>query len=237
MVKNHISRLNAPKCWTLLRKETRWIARPLPGPHPLNRSVTLNMVLKDILGYAKTTREVKNILNKGLVKVDNKIRKDHKFPIGIMDVISIEETKEYFRVLINQKGKIVLIPIKKEEASLKPRKITNKTNLKKKKLQFNFLDGTNMLLKGKFDTNDTLLFDLSKNELKETLKLEKGVLVYIIAGKQIGKIGVVKEIEKKKDTQPAQIVFTKDKQELKTLKDYAFVIGKTKPIITMLEEK
>ena len=237
MVKNHISRLNAPKCWKLLRKKTRWITKPVPGPHPLNRSVTLNMAIKDILGYAKTTREVRNILNKELVKVDNKIRKNHKFPVGIMDVITIEETKENFRVLINKKGKIVLIPIKKEEALLKPRKIINKTCLKKNKLQFNFLDGTNMFLKGKFNTNDTLLFDLSKNEPKETLKLEKGHLIYIIAGKQTGKIGVIKEIERKKDTQPAQIIFTKDKQELKTLKDYAFVIGKTKPVITMLGEK
>jgi ribosomal protein S4E len=30
-------------------------------------------------------------------KVDNKLRKDHGFPTGLMDVISLEKTKENFR--------------------------------------------------------------------------------------------------------------------------------------------
>ena len=238
MVKNHISRLNAPKSWTLLRKETKWIARPLPGPHPINRSITINMVLKDLLGYAKTTREVRTILNKGLVKVDGTVRKNHKFPVGIMDVISFEETKEYFRVLLNKKGKIILLPIKKEESTLKPRKIINKTSLKKNKIQVNFFDGINLILKkGKFNTNDTVVFDLSKKETKEILPLEKGALIFIIDGKQVGKIGIVKEVEKRNGTQPAQIIFTEDKNEMRTLKEYAFVIGKNKPVISIMKEK
>jgi len=233
MTKNHINRLNAPKAWTLFKKETKWIAKPSPGPHPLNKAVTLNMILKNILKYTKTTKEVKAILNKGLVKVDNIIRKDHKFPVGLMDIVTIEETKENFRVLFNKKGKIILLPIKKEESNIKPRKIINKKILKKNRLQLNFFDGTNLITKGKFETNDTIVFDIAKNEPKETLKMEKGVIVYIIDGKKIGDIGILKEIEERKGLQPAKIIFTKDKKDFETLKDYVFVIGKNKPIITL----
>jgi small subunit ribosomal protein S4e len=41
----------------------------------------------------------------GLIKVDNKIRRDPRFPLGIMDVVSIEKTGENFRILYDVKGR------------------------------------------------------------------------------------------------------------------------------------
>merc|ERR1712194_982960 len=58
--------------------------------------------------------EAKMILIQRLIKIDNKIRTDHTYPAGLMDVVSIEKTKETFRLLYDTKGRFVLRPISPE---------------------------------------------------------------------------------------------------------------------------
>lgn len=60
------------------------------------------------------------------VKIDNKIRRDDKFPIGVMDVLSIVKTGENYRLLYDIKGKITVVKIKESEAKFKLCKIKNK---------------------------------------------------------------------------------------------------------------
>ncbi len=55
----------------------------------------------------------------GLIKVDNKIRRDPRFPLGIMDVVSIEKTGENFRILFDTKGRYQAHKIDAKEASFK----------------------------------------------------------------------------------------------------------------------
>merc|ERR1712072_287061 len=43
-----------------------------------------------------------------LVKVDGKVRTDINYPVGFMDVISIEKSDEHFRLLYDSKGRFVL---------------------------------------------------------------------------------------------------------------------------------
>ena len=134
MAHNHLLRLVAPKSWPMTkRKGIRFITRPRSGPHKILESIPLNLLLKDVLNHASTTKEIKTILNKGKVLVNNKIVKDYKCPIGIMDTISIPSTKEYYVVLIGENGKFSLNKITKEKASLKFCKIINKTLLRKNK--------------------------------------------------------------------------------------------------------
>jgi small subunit ribosomal protein S4e len=49
------------------------------------------------------------------VKVDGVVRRDKGFPLGVMDVVSIEKTNESFRILFDVKGRFVLKSIKGEE--------------------------------------------------------------------------------------------------------------------------
>jgi len=49
------------------------------------------------------------------VKVDGVTRKDKGFPLGVMDIVSIEKTGESFRILYDVKGRFVLKSLKKEE--------------------------------------------------------------------------------------------------------------------------
>ena len=62
MAKEILKRLAAPKTWHVERKKTKLITKPVPGPHKTENGIPLNILLKEILNYAKTTREVKKLL-------------------------------------------------------------------------------------------------------------------------------------------------------------------------------
>ena len=233
MAKRHLKRLNAPKSWPIERKSTKWITRPRSGGQKLIRTMSINSIMKELLGIVNTSKEVKLSLNKGLIKVDGIVRKDPLFPVSVMDVITIKD--DNYRLLVNLKGKLFLNKIKKDDAKLKPKQIIGKKVLKGKKLQLNFIDGTNLIHKdSKLKVLDTVLF--SEGKEKESLKFEKGMLVYLFEGNKIGRLGILKEILSKNGVQPTKIKVQIDKKDNITLKKYAIVIGKTKPLIDMPNE-
>lgn len=225
MAKRHLFSLNAPKNWPIERKKYTWITRPSPGPHKLEKCLPLNLLIKHLLKYSRTARETRTILNSGEILVDNKIRKDQKFPIGIMDTIHVKKTKENFRLIVNQDNKYELKKITEAESKLKPCRIINKKTLKKGKVQLNLFDGRNILVdKDIYKVGDTVIFDLEKNKIVDHLKLDKGAMVYILDGKYIGHIGKVNDIVNETGFKANKILFSVNKEKYETLKDYAFVI-------------
>lgn len=232
----HLARLAAPKPWSIKRKNIKFITKPRPGPHNLKSSISINTVLKELLHYAKTTREVKKIINSDNLLVNGLIRKDHKFPVGVMDVIEFPKTKEYFRVLYNKKGKFILLPIKKEEVAIRPCKIINKTILKGKRVQLNLSDGTNIIVKeDSYKVGDSII--LSKNEIKSHLKFEKGASIYLVGGKHTGTTGILEGVHRLAGSQQDRIILKTVKETFETLKEYALVVGKDKPIISLPENE
>ncbi len=225
MVRRHMKRMAAPKTWPIKRKEHKWVTRPNSGPHQLKKCLPLNLVIKNMLKYAKTSREVKIILNHGKVLVNNVARKDAKFPIGIMDVIQVPELREQYRMIYNKQGKLRLIAIDQEEAKTKPCKITNKKTLSGKKTQLNLNDGSNMIVdKDSYKVNDTLIIDLTKEKdrIKKHIKFEKGARIYLTDGKHIGATGMIEEIQNMYPN--PTIIFKTEKETYKTPREYALVI-------------
>jgi len=193
----------------------------------------INLILKELLEITKTTRETKKILNQKEVLVNKKPVSDRKYPVSLMDVIEIPKINKYFRVLFNTKGKLMIHPIDKKEADLKLSKIINKTLLKKNKIQINLDDGRNLLVdKDTYNTGDTLVFNLSTKKI-DVLKLEKGSLIYLSSGKNVGKTGTFETIKETQGSQKDKVIFKIGKDKLESLKEYAFVIGKDKPIISI----
>ena len=143
-----------------------------------------------------------------------------------MDVISIPETDESFRLILNKKSKFILHPLNKNEANIKPCKIVGKKILKKNKIQLNLFDGKNILLeKDAYKVGDTILYDISAKTIKESLKFEKGALIYIVGGKYSGETGKLESVTNFYGSQPSIIKLKlKDGSEFETLKDYAFVV-------------
>src|SRR3989344_1021916 len=161
MSKKHLKRLAAPRTWPIQRKTNKWITKPNPSGHSIDKTMPINLILKEILKLTKTTQETKKILNQKKVLINKKPIKNIKFPVSLMDILEIPKINKYYRVLFNKKGKLILHPIEKEEASIKLSKIINKTLLKHKKLQLNLDDGRNILIdKEEYKTGDTIVFDL-----------------------------------------------------------------------------
>ena len=229
MVKPHLKRLNAPRTWPISRKGTKWVTRQNPGPHKLHESIPLNILLKDLLKYAKTKRDVKRILNNKEVLINKIPRRDVKFPVGIFDIIEIPKTKEHFLLLLNKKGKLCLSKIDEKKAEIKHLKIINKKILKKGRLQINFYNGNNIITDYKdYKVGDTLLMNLKERKIVKHLKLEKGASVYLTKGKHTGLIGTFEKIIPSSDNSKNNIVELKmDNKTTRTLKDYIFVVDKS----------
>ena len=115
MSKSHLKRLAVPKTWDIKKKGIKFVTRPNLGAHPRKLSVPINLVIRDLLSYAKSNKEVKYILQNKEVLVDGIRRKEIKFPVGLFDVVEFKGIEKQFRMILNKKGKLCLIPIEKKE--------------------------------------------------------------------------------------------------------------------------
>lgn len=227
-MKSHLKRLATPKTWKINRKEKVFIVRPNPGAHSFERGLPLNVVLKELLKLVKTTREVKKVLKNNLVLVDGKRRENHHFLTGLFDVLSIPELKRSYRMLLNKRGKLQVKEISPEEGGFKPCKVVGKKVLTKGKTQLNLHDGKNIICKEqKVKVGDTLVLTLPQLEIKEILPLKAGANVFLIKGKHIGEVGILKEIKGR------EAVYLADNEEIETARDYLFVVGDKKPVINL----
>lgn len=228
MAKKHLKRLAAPKTWQVKRKGLKFITKPVPGPHSLATGMPLSTLLKEILSYANTSKEVKKILNTNNVKIDGRIRKDFRFPVGVFDIIEFTSINENFRVILNKKGKIDLIKIKKEEALLKPCKIIGKT-MARGKLQVNLFDGRNIFVNaGKYKVGDTVLLSLPDQKIIKHLEFGKNSTIFLTGGEHIGELGNVEDIIKDK------VIYKSQKGELiETSKKYAYVVGDSTLLVAL----
>lgn len=226
MVKNHLKRLATPKTWNINKKLTRFITRPKPGAHPLSLSQPISIFLKDAK-LVRTTKEAKKLLYNHVVLVDGRRVKDSRFPVGIMDVVSIPSTKQNYRIVFNPKGKLDAIEIDAKENNVKISKITGKSMIKGGKTQLNLSDSRNIIVeKDNYKVGDCLLIEVPSQKIKEHLKLEKGSFVILTSGKHIASRGNIEESEKDSITYKSEHGNVR-----KTMKEYALVVGKEKPII------
>lgn len=233
--RKHLKRYKAPKHWPIHPKENKWTVKPNAGPHAIEESLPLMLIVRDILGVADNSREAKRIINNGDILVDGRIRKDYKYPVGFMDVIEIPKTESVYRVLPDEKGRLILHPITAENKEFKLCKITDKTTVKGGKTQLNLHDGRNYLVeKDEYKVGDVVILKVPEQKINEVIKFENGTIGLITGGKHIGEIGRIKEINITKSSMPNTVEMeTEDKKIFLTLKDYVFVIGKEKPAITL----
>jgi len=233
----HLKRLNAPRTLQLHRKEETWTVRSLPGPHPLEKSIPLGLIIRDYLKLVDNLREAKRIIANGEVLVDGVKRKTHKFPCGLMDVISIPKMKKDYRVLFDKGGKLTLVPIASKDASWKLCRIENKTIVKGKQIQLNLHDGRNKLIKkDEYKTGDVLKISFKDKKIDDTFKFEKGTVSMIIGGSHIGEVANIEDVEVISSSK-SNLTKMKGKTNFSTLQEYVFPIGKAKPVIELPEVK
>jgi len=209
--------------------------RPSAGPHKLRECLPLVILLRNRLKYALTVREVTRILMQRVVKVDGKVRTDQTFPAGFMDVVSIEKTKENFRLLFTPKGKFTLHKIPQEEVDYKLLKV-KKVSVGAKGIPFIACHDGKTIRYPHPDIrqNDTVKFNLKTKKIEETVKFGTGNLVMIIGGRNLGRIGTLKTIEKHDGSHSIVHVEDLAKKSFATRLDNVFVLGVGKKALISL---
>jgi len=243
----HLKRNPAPKFWTIHRKEFVWTVRPRPGPHALKHSLPLTLIVKEMLGFAKTRSEAKTIISQGKVLVDGKPRRE-AYPAGLMDVITIPEAKATYRVLIDRKG-LVLHPIKEDEANFKLCRIENKTVVAKGGVQLNLHDGTNKLIpiadlknptEDEYTTLNVIKVNIHDREVLDQIRLAKDTIALIIGGKNRGIHGKIVDIEEAAGTKHRSLLATIEDnagKRFQTILNFIFPIGEGEKAISLPEVK
>ena len=229
-----LKRLNTPAFMQIKRKHGKFFIKSSPGPHPNRFCLPLLHIVRDLLKIVDNHREAKKLIGLGYFKVDGKIVRYKGFPVGLMDVLSIEKMKKYYRILPDSHYGLRLHEITEEESSFKLCRITNKTNVKGGNLQLNLHDGRNILIRVNdprtpkedvYKRMDVLKISLPEQEIMKILKFKENNLAIIMSGKNIGQIGKIVNILKRFGPKASTVSIQHNGSHTETLYDYTFIIG------------
>jgi small subunit ribosomal protein S4e len=194
---DHQKRLSAPNSWPIERKEETFTVKAGAGPHG-EAGVPLVVLLRDVLGYADSTKEARYALNDGSVLVNGDEVDDHRRPIGMFDILAFRERGEQYRVFPDEGGRLTLTPISADAAGSRLGKVVGKRHVAGGDVQFTLHDGSTLQVSADeaaaYSTNDSLIVDNGTKEIVTSFVYEEGALVTAVDGEHAGEIGTVEEI-------------------------------------------
>jgi small subunit ribosomal protein S4e len=239
--KRHLKREKSPRFWRIHIKESQWAVKPIPGPHAQKVCIPLSNLLRDMLGYARNARESKIILAQNRVSVDGKIRREHKFPTGLMDVIGIPDANVSYRILPTVGKGLTPLRIPKDEADTKLCRIENKTTLRKGHVELNLHDGRSITIpvqdsrtprEDTFKTRDTVRISIPSQKIVGHLKFAEGAYAIVTSGRNLGRHGRIMKLEPSTAARRATaLIEDPSGNRFETIADYLFVVGEERPII------
>jgi small subunit ribosomal protein S4e len=225
----HIKAIAAPRLWSIQRKSKVFVVKSMPGPHSLEMSIPLLVLLRDLLKEVKTIREAKKVIKTKKVLVDGKAVVDEKRPIGLMDVVSLPSYGKCYRITVDRKGRLKPIEIPKEEENLKIVKVIKKITVGKDKFGLTFHDGSYLELGSEFPVKvgDSVLVSLPDRKAMELLPFSAGSICFVFSGSSSGVIGKIIKIEPSSLKRRSIVeVETEDGKRIATVKDYVIIVGK-----------
>merc|ERR1711968_253624 len=136
-----------------------------------------------------------------LVKVDGKVRTDINYPVGFMDVISIEKSDEHFRLMYDAKGRFIL------------HRLNNKAFSKEQEYKLCRVQAVRVGAKGvpcvtthdgrtirypdpTAKNHDVLKVDIATGKSSDVIKFEVGATCIVTKGQNQGRCGVITGREK-----------------------------------------
>lgn len=229
-----LKRLNTPAFLQIKRKHGKFFVKSSPGSHSNRFSLPLLHIVRDLLKIVDNHREAKKLIGLGHFKIDGKITKDRGFPVGLMDVLSIEKLNKHYRILPDSHNGLILHEISEEESTFKLCRINNKTNVKGGHVQLNLHDGRNILIRVNDPRNpkedvykrmDVLKISIPEQEISKILNFRESNLAIIMSGKNIGQVGKIIEILKRFGPKASTVSIQHNGGHTETLYDYTFIIG------------
>jgi small subunit ribosomal protein S4e len=225
-----VKRQLAPTFWAIKRKESQFVMRVKPGPHPKDKAYPLGMVLRDVLKVTSVMHESEQVLNEGKVKVDGVVRRDPNLAVGLMDVVELATGQAYRMV---PKGSLLLssIPIDDSEKGTKLVKVTSKTTIAGKKIQYGFHDGKTLISDQKLKVGDSCIIELPEVKIKDHIAFEKGSTALIITGENAGGIGKIEDIRDGVFSLPKRALVSFGDRSVELPVEMVIVVGSDKPVI------
>merc|ERR1712004_245968 len=239
--RKHMKRMYAPSHWCLDKLKGVYATRPSAGPHKLRECIPLTVLLQNRLKYALSGQDAIKICRNrdGNIKIDNKIRRDPRFPLGFMDVVQIPKTGENFRILYDIKGRFQAVRIDAKEAGFKLCRVKRKCMGKNKIPYIVTHDGRTIRFPNpEIKKNDTVQVNLETGEIDKVVKFENGANVFVTGGNNIGRVGQLMHVEHHPGSY--EIVHIKDSQghSFATRLTNVFTIGEGKrPLIALPKGK
>jgi small subunit ribosomal protein S4e len=229
----HQKRLSSSKVLSIPKKKHKWVTRSNPGPHAKDMSLPLLVAVRDNLGLCDTGKEARRIIGNREIIVDMKATRDFKRPLGLMDTISIPKAKQYYRVLLDRKGRLQLVSIEEVDAAWKLVRIEDKTTLKGGKTQINLHDGRNIQLdKNEYKTGDVLKIELPTQKVLSHYPMEKGAPAMVISGSHTGGMSTVDQRVPTRGSSEDLVEFA---DGFSTVKSNVFVVGADRAEVTVPE--
>src|SRR3989344_5607415 len=110
----HLKRTQTSKKWPIPRKGTKFVVRPR---REIAKGVPLLIILRDMLRLGQNRKEIKQILNKGEIEVNGKIRRDDKFQVLLFDIIKIKSIDKVYTLIITKAKKFSIVGAREEKIS------------------------------------------------------------------------------------------------------------------------
>ena len=229
--RRHLKRHSMPTSWPTHRKTHTFVARPQPGSMKRKYVVPVVVFLRDVLKLIHTTKEAKFAIFKEYVKINGKVAKDIKAPIGIFDVVEVAKVDIKCTFIFDTKGRIKVIDVKDNNLFTK---VVGKTLIKGGNVQINTLNGFNIIVSSKeaakILTNSTVVVDVNTKKVTSNLPLDKNSHVYIMDGKYKGTFGVVSDFTHYNGIAPDLVTLNIGKDTHITAKEYCFVVDNTRRV-------
>ena len=175
-------------------------------------------------------------MNRKLIKIDGRVVSIPKFPVGLMDVVEIEQLKKTYRILPHELHVMMPFEMKQTSTISKACQIMNKSTIKNGIIQLNLHDGRNILLpkeegiEQKYRSKDTIIIDLPSQKIVNHFPFKEGMYAIIIAGRNVGKHGTIKEFQWRFGPRASTVTLkSAEGTEVQTTPEYIFVIGEKSP--------
>jgi small subunit ribosomal protein S4e len=231
-----MKRISAPRQWDIARKEARFITKPSPGTHPIEKCYSLAVVLRDLLGMVATQKEVMQVLTRGEVLVDGTPRHDPGFPVGLFDVVSIPKEGKSFRLVPSPDG---LVPrdIVSTEAGTKLCRVKSKVKITGGHIQFGFHDGRSLLDdKLAASCGDTVVMRVPVQTVVDSVKLAKGSTGLVVSGDRAGQVGRIISVKKGTSSREKMVALSLPGGETELPERLVFAVGNEKPVLEVQVE-
>lgn len=226
-----LKRQMAPQFWGITRKDKRFVVTARPGPHRKEYAVPSAVLLRDMLRLVSTLREAKHTIYSGKVRIDGVVRKSLHHPIGLMDVIELENVPEIFRLVPRDKKILQPVLIDPAEKDRKLVRVRSKTTISRGRTQIGFHDGRSTISDADVNIGDSCLIKVPEQKILDVIKLEPGCQALVTRGVNAGQVGEIKSIERGTFILPQRVVLTLGQRSIEIPSDIIILVGKEGPII------